>query len=110
MEEKREHKRCLLSPQLMLINSETGEDDGRVVDISPHGMKISTDKKYRTGKTEVFTIVLSEQIFGKKIIEVEARVVWQRNGEEPGKFCYGLDFISVDSQDEGILLALIVEQ
>lgn len=75
MEEKREHKRHLLNPQLMLINSETGEDGGRVVDISPHGMQISTSKKYKIGTTEVFTIELSEQIFGKKIIEFEARVV-----------------------------------
>lgn len=109
MQEKREHKRHLLNPQPMLINSETGEDGGKVVDISPHGMQISTNKRYKTGATEVFTIVLSEQIFGKKIIEVEASIVWQRDAEGTEKYSYGLDFVSVDPQDEGILIALIFE-
>lgn len=105
MEERRREKRHELDPQLQVLDGETGEELGRVVNISPQGLQILSTQRFNVDQNTTLQIILPQRILGKASLDVDVRCAWAN----PEGF-YGMEFTRVAPTDSSVILALIIHQ
>jgi hypothetical protein len=109
MEERRRSPRRRLQKTLTVINMENGETLGEIFDISPEGLSIKSKVKIRDNNQMELRLLLPVNIFGKNMLDVEARCVWTRSESDGVGYYCGFEFIEVSPADVGIIIGLIMD-
>ena len=79
----------------------SGSNQGRIVDISAGGVKLSLDRDLKLGDEVLLDFSLKERKFSK----VKSLIVWTDPvGDGPG--AYGLRFLDISHGDKEMLISL----
>ncbi len=116
MSEKRIRKRKRPIYYLKLINQETQNLAGGIIDISANGLKLSGTEPYELDSLTQFSLSLPDAIEGERQITIKARNIWS-NRDTRGDFYdyytsgFKLEDISTDdiTSIEGSLRSYLFE-
>jgi hypothetical protein len=110
MQERRQSPRRRLQKKLSIINLNSDETIGELVDINPEGMLITSTAVIKLNHSMEMRLLLPVKIFGKSFLDVEARCMWTRQeNDNTGFHQCGFEFTEVAPQDVGIIIGLIME-
>lgn len=107
MAERRKFKRRLLVYNLEVFDSENSEPLGRMVDITPEGMLIVSNKPVPIASNLKISIDLPEELLGTPRANFTAAVRWCRHDINPDLFDSGLEFSEISDGDIESVVALI---
>ena len=110
MDERRKDKRGEVKSEINVIETEHGEAIGRLVDISPSGMRIAGESGVDIGKKMDLIIVLPKKIFGKTTIDIEVQCVWSNFNSDAQRYQSGFEFSEVSHEDSNTIIGLIMEE
>ena len=110
MENKRKEKRTLIedyfavrehcrSSSFSVIDSNTHEPVGQLVDISFEGMRIVGNEELHLGNSFSLVVDLSHEINGCKHINVEAWCRWCNKPEKSSHYYAGFKFHTISEKD-----------
>lgn len=116
MSEKRNRKRKRPIYYLKLINQETQNLAGGIIDISPSGLRLSGTEPYEHDSLTQFSLSLPDSIEGEKQITIKARNIWSQRDARGDFYDYytsgfRLEDITIDdiSSIEGSLRSYLFE-
>ncbi len=102
------HRRHLIY-YLKVLDRNTDELLGHLVDITEEGLMIVSETCYEQGPLMKMKMLLPREIEGKEEIEFDARVMWCRRDVNPSLFGIGYKFEYVDVLSRQIIFELIHE-
>ncbi|NOX28329.1 MAG: hypothetical protein GXP21_09145 [Gammaproteobacteria bacterium] len=108
-DDRRDMKRRHLIYNLAVLNTETGEEIGRLADISTEGLMIASRAKHSLKERSTLTFALPEscQKFENVVFEAESR--WHKDDANPEYELTGYRVIDPNS-DYKMLCQLLVRQ
>ena len=109
MEERRRSPRRQLLKTMTVVNSKNGETLGQLFDISPEGLSIKSKVKIKDNNRMELSLLLPVKIFGKAMLDVEARCAWIRSESDGTGYLCGFEFVEVSPPDVGIIIGLIMD-
>lgn len=107
MDEKRKLKRRHLIYYLRTYDRTTQALLGHLVDITPEGIMLISEKALAVGENYSMRISLPEDIFGKNEIDFEAHSQWCRRDINPDFFDTGFELIELTQADREIIEHMI---
>ncbi|MCU0608832.1 MAG: PilZ domain-containing protein [Chitinispirillaceae bacterium] len=100
MSDKRKLKRRELLCNYRIIDMETGEAAGWLVDMNAGGMKLTGCLgEYKTGQKLALSFEFGEDILSKNSISFSARVRWSQPDVNPELTAIGLQFADIAADD-----------
>ena len=102
------HRRHLIY-YLKVLDRNTDELLGHLVDITEEGLMIVSETCYEQGPLMKMKMLLPREIEGKEEIEFDAQVMWCRRDVNPSLFGVGFKFEYVDVLSRQIIFELIHE-
>lgn len=106
MEERRSTKRIKISYYVPVVNAESYEQLGILLEITPRGLLVDTQKVLPIDKPIKLRLDLSDDTFGKPFIYFTARPKWIRPDRiEPSFYNIGFELFEISEED-----GLIVEK
>jgi hypothetical protein len=106
-QERRELKRRNLSYYLQVMDNNTQQVIGHLVDISPVGLMIDSKKSITTNLSFHLRMDLMENIAGKAFVEFVACSKWCRaDSIQPYLFNVGFEIVKINPHDADIVRAI----
>ena len=109
MREHRRRPRKNTPHHVKVIDDETGNVVGRVVDITADGMLIICQQHYKIGQTFHFRVVLPVMIQDRTHLVIHSEVVYCNQDSNPSFFKVGFRFSNLPGED-GFLLEDIMHK
>ncbi len=109
MLEKRIHKRRHLVYYLRAVNCETGEELGRIGDISPGGILLVSKNKIvlqTEYEVEIELSAIEETSYYQKL-NVKIMPMWAKKDVNPDYMCIGSKFVGISDRDKLIIMDMI---
>jgi len=103
MEDYRHRPRKNTPHLVRVLNEESGETVGRVVDITADGMMLVTKDKIKVGQLFNFRIILPVMVHHRSDVCLEAKSVWVKADSNSEYSKCGFKFINL-AGEEGFLL------
>lgn len=104
----RKQTRKRIGTVLRLFDRNSGQNLGRLANISLDGFKLATRDAVSVGIRYPISMVLPETLAGSNTLSFDAQAVWCRPAEEaPGEFRVGFRIIKIGENDLRILVQLI---
>lgn len=103
MQKQRNRPRKNTPHNVKVMNQETGNVLGRVVDITADGLMLVVSSAIEVGRQFDFRIILPRMVEGKVDIVVKAEAVWCKQDTNPRYFKVGFRFENI-SGNEGFTL------
>jgi len=103
MEDYRHRPRKNTPHLVRVLNEESGETVGRVVDITADGMMLVTKEKIKVGQLFNFRIILPVMVHHRSDVCLEAKSVWVKADSNSEYSKCGFKFINL-AGEEGFLL------
>jgi len=103
MEDYRHRPRKNTPHLVRVLNEESGETVGRVVDITADGMMLVTKAKIKVGQLFNFRIILPVMVHHRSDVCLEAKSVWVKADSNSEYSKCGFKFINL-AGEEGFLL------
>ncbi|MBU8872038.1 MAG: PilZ domain-containing protein [Gemmatimonadales bacterium] len=98
------------TPHLVkVLDAETGESLGRVVDITADGMMLVTDHAYDQGHIIKARLILPVMVQARTDVDLEAEAVWCKQDSNPSYFKVGFHFLNLAGED-GFLLEDVMQK
>lgn len=110
MEERRRHKRHELKDRFEVLDQDTGESIGHLINISSQGILMIGKPGFEVGQNLQLIILLTKKLLGKKTLYIDSRCAWVKPDTDPEYHLYGLEFVDVPPEEIGLIAILIVEQ
>jgi len=107
MSEKRKLKRRHLLYYARIFNAQTRELMGNLVDITPEGVMLASEKTHPTDEPFRLSIELSEGITDKSFLELTAKSIWCRPDIDPHFHTTGFELLDLTPQDREIIQRII---
>ncbi len=107
MNEKRNFKRRHLIFYLRVFNNNAEQPFGYIVDITPQGCMVISEKEIEAGKKMTLRMDLPSGHGGKKHLVLKAETKWCKPDVNPDFFDIGFRFDDIDYEDEEIVHSLI---
>jgi c-di-GMP-binding flagellar brake protein YcgR len=109
MLEKRTHKRRHLVYYLRAIDKKTGQELGRVGDISPGGILLVSKNNIALQREYDVGIELSdiEDSQSQQQLNVKIWPMWAKKGVNPDYMCIGSKFVDISDKDKLIIMDII---
>ncbi len=107
MEEKRRLKRRHLIFYLRVFNADTNELLGYLVDITPEGIMLMSEKKIENGQRFRLKMDLPAEYSDHEHIEFEAESVWHSTDINPDFHDTGFKFSNVTVEEQQIIEDII---
>ncbi|MBN2468350.1 MAG: PilZ domain-containing protein [Deltaproteobacteria bacterium] len=107
MPEKRKLKRRHLIYYLRVFDKNTDELIGHLVDITPEGIMLMSEKPLTTKTVFQCWMILPGEVFGKNRLEFEAKSLWSKPDVNPDFFDTGLHLLNASDEDMYIINHLI---
>lgn len=105
----RRHNRRKLFYYLAVVDRDTGEEVGRLVDIHVAGMLLTGPRRFDAGRELNLRVVvedeLMEAMYGK--LDVKVLVRWCKQDVNPDYYVTGVQFVGVTSTQERLIDELI---
>jgi PilZ domain len=109
IESQRSYKRSSLLFYLQVAIRSTGQPVGRLVDITPEGIKLVSEEAIPTDKTFEFRVILPEGFSGGEYLDVDAKCVWSKRTPNPKLFESGFVLIIATDDQTELIENLIAE-
>jgi len=109
MQERREEKRVSVFGDIEVVDKDEDEPIGRLVDISPKGLRIKGQVSIEVNEFVDLLLRLPERIFGKKDISVVAQCLWTNPDTDPNYITSGFRIHEVSQVDINTIIGLILE-
>jgi c-di-GMP-binding flagellar brake protein YcgR len=109
MQERRKETRISIGHTVDVLDADYGEVIGKLVDISPKGLRIRGPEPVETCTELRLQLRLTERIFGHTTIGLAAVCVWSRPDEESGRYLNGFEFSRVSQEAGNLILGLILD-
>lgn len=100
IESQRSYKRSSLLFYLQVVIRSTGQPVGRLVDITPEGIRLVSEEEIPTDTTFEFRVILPEGFSGGEYLDVDAKSVWSKRTPNPKLFESG--FMLINGTDEQV--------
>ncbi len=107
MEDKRKHKRMNSLFYLRVFNRDTDRLAGRMVNITPEGIMLVSEKPIEPNENFSFRMVLPEGYEGKRTITFDANSRWCIKDINPDLYDTGFKLSGVSSEDVKVIERLI---
>ncbi len=108
MQERRKLKRRNLSYYMPVIDPITDEIIGHLVDISPKGLMMDTQKVLPSEKDFKLRLNVTADVADKEYIEFIARSKWcQPDSIEPYLYDIGFEIVRISSQDAQVIERIV---
>jgi hypothetical protein len=107
MSEKRKLKRRHLLYYARIFDAQTHALLGNLVDITPEGVMLVSDKPLPTGKPFRLSVELSEDIANRQFLELEATSVWCQPDVDPSFFATGFELSTLAAPEHEIIQRII---
>jgi len=107
MVNRRKDKRLQVSFFLRILDKDTDEVMGHVVDISVSGMRVLTDRSVSQDKDYTLAIDLTKDINFEQEVIFTAKCVWIEQDLSSGAYNCGFQLQNVTEKDQTIILKLI---
>jgi hypothetical protein len=109
MLEKRVHKRRHLVYYLRAIDNKTGQELGRIGDISPGGVLLVSKNKIALHTEYDVGIELSGTEDSKHYQQLNVKIVpmWAKKDVNPDYMCIGSKFVDISEKDKLIIMDII---
>lgn len=107
--DKRQLSRKSLYYYLKVIDNDTGQEIGRLVDIHIGGLLLISKHKLENGKEVNISIPIGDEALEilSRSLEIKAQVRWSRQDVNPDYFVSGLQFDDLTSEQENLINTLI---
>jgi hypothetical protein len=107
MNEKRKLKRRHLLYYARIFNVQTRELMGNLVDITPEGVMLVSEKTQPTDKPFQLSIELSADIADKPFLELSTKSIWCRPDVDPHFYTTGFELLYLTPRDRDIIQRII---
>lgn len=107
MVNKRKYERFQISFFLRILDKDTDEAMGHVVDISVSGMRVLTDRPVSQDRDYTLAIDLTKDINFEQEVIFTAKCVWIEQDLSSGAYNCGFQLQNVTEKDQTIILKLI---
>ncbi|MFH1148603.1 MAG: PilZ domain-containing protein [Pseudomonadota bacterium] len=109
MLEKRKEKRKNLLYYLPVVDRNTGEQMGHLVDITRNGMMLISKEPIEKGLMFQIKIELQAIVSGHTQLEFDVESRWNSRDVNPDFFDTGFRFMNIDARTTGLIEGLISE-
>ncbi len=109
IESQRGYKRSSLLFYLQVAIRGTGQLVGRLVDITPEGIRLVCEEAIPTDTTFEFRIILPEGFSGGEYLDVDAKSVWNKRTANPKLFESGFMLVNGTDEQTELIETLIAE-
>jgi hypothetical protein len=109
MEERRKLERSRLIHYLMIYERGNEHPIGNLVDITPAGIMVITEKPLPVNASLQLQMNFPEEVAGKRKLDFFATTVWRKTDINPDLFANGLRLDKITQEDIDIIEALIEE-
>lgn len=107
MVEKRKEQRTHLSLYLRVHEAESGVMVGHLIDATPEGVRILTEKPLRTGDDYTFRLDLSAVMNFEQQVVFVARCLWQEQEFSSGAWNAGFAILKITNKGREIIELLV---
>jgi hypothetical protein len=97
--EKRKQKRRHLIYYLTVIDRETNNVIGYLVDITTKGIMLMSDNALQPGTVLHLKIMLQTEMSDKEYLHFDARVIWSKQSINGNSYDTGLELLNVKPED-----------
>ncbi len=107
--DSRQYQRRTLYYYLRLLDRDTGEEIGRLVDIHVGGLLFISNEKFESGLEYNLRIPLKDEPVGagSSYLDMKAVVRWSRQDINPDYYVTGMQFIDIDPGAEDVIEELV---
>lgn len=104
----RRQTRKRIGTVLRLFDRGSGQNLGRLANISLDGFKLESKDEVTVGRNHAISMILPETLAGSNTLSFDAQAVWCRKAEDtPGEFRVGFRITKIGENDLKILMQLI---
>ena len=107
MKEKRKIKRRYLLYYMRVYDTESQQQIGNLVDLTPKGAMVVSENPLTVDKIYHLKLELSEDVADKAYLEFSAKSLWCQPDVEPHFFNTGFKILSLDPNDAKIILRIV---
>jgi hypothetical protein len=107
MQENRALKRRALTYQLEVLDVESGDVLGRLVDLTAEGILLVGPRAVGASARHLVRMALPEEIFGKNHVDFAVEAVWSRPDVSPSHFLSGYRIVEAPAEDLERIVCLI---
>jgi len=107
MQEKRKHKRVPLHYYLKVLESNSEEHLGYLIDVSEEGFKLLSEDQIPIGSEVVCTVQLPDEIKGYKDLSFKAKACWSRKDINPNYYASGYHIDEIEPDGETVISLII---
>mgnify|MGYP001259333063 CR=1 FL=1 len=107
--EKRKYKRRHLIYYLRVFEQESGNLLGHLVDITPEGAMIMSEKRLERGAIYNIKMDLPDEIDEIEHIEFEAKCRWSKKDVNPEFYVSGLEMENIPASKKIVIQKLIIQ-
>jgi len=104
---KRQHKRAHLIYYLRIFDTDNGADIGHLVDITPQGIMLISEKPITVGKDFSFRMQLPDLVADHEEVSFSARCLWCKQDFIPDFYVSGYLIENISPQETKTIIALI---
>ena len=109
MEDQRKSKRYHLVHYLQIFERETDTLLGNMVDITPFGIKLLSDKTIPENTSLLLRMEFPEKVLGTKLLDFDAEAVWCKPDQDnPDLFAIGIEHHNITKLDVQIIEHIIM--
>ena len=109
MKDKRKTKRRFLQYYMRVYDVESNRQIGNLVDITPRGIMVVSDKKLLKDQIMQIRLELSEEVSKKPYMEFKAISRWSEQDVIPNMYNTGFEILNLSPEDSDIIDQIISE-
>ncbi len=107
MQDRRKHKRRYLLYYARIFNADTSEMVGHLVDLTPEGLMMVSEKPILPGKQYNFRLELSEDISESQFLDFKACSVWCKPSKIESYYNVGFQTQSLTNEETAIVHSIV---
>jgi hypothetical protein len=109
VESQRGYKRSSLLFYLQVAIRSTGKPVGRLVDITPEGIRLVSEEEIPNNTKFELRVILPEGFSGGEYLDIDAKSVWSKRTANPKLFESGFVLINGTEEQSELIENLIAE-
>jgi hypothetical protein len=109
MQSQRRLTRRHLAVYLDVVERGSGVSIGKLADLTPTGLMISSSEPLEVNATFHLSITLPEGIANRPTIDLQARSLWSKPDANPSLFTTGFELTRLSDEDRRLISRLLVD-
>jgi hypothetical protein len=110
MHERRKEKRVLFYSHIEIIDQESGQVIGKLLDASAKGLRMQGSQQIDLFDHVSMQLRMPEKILGRNTISMIAECIWSRPAPDDSQYRQsGFEIYEISQQDSSMLIGLLLE-